>query len=265
MLAETCETSLTLAVVVPWTAKSAVSTFATSSSNVARKIRVSALVGFVAGFSLLSDQASSGDVAAVEAALRPAVSAPVELGPPPTTTLPPADEGAAGEPEPEPEPIAIADPVGLRIETLEVDAPVAAYGVNDRTGEMAVPSNVTEVGWYKFGPSPGEAGSAVLAAHVDLASSGPGVFFDLDTLSEGDRVAVTYDDDSELSFRVVARVTYEKDELPLEVIFSREGPPVLTLITCGGGFNSDIARYDSNIVVYAVPDSGESAIPGDIL
>jgi hypothetical protein len=80
-----------------------------------------------------------------------------------------------------------------------------------------------------------------------------------------DDVVISYEDGSEVSFRVVARVTYEKDELPLEVIFSREGPPVLTLITCGGGFNSNIARYDSNIVVYAVPDSGDGTTPGDRL
>ena len=226
-----------------------------------------ASVGLIAlaGFSLLSNQTSSGDVAAVEDALRPETPAPVELGPPPTTEAPPAnDEDAAGESAPEPEPVPIADPVGLRIDKLDVDAPVDAYGVDQRTGEMAVPDNATDVGWYKFGPSPGETGSAVLAAHVDLASSGPGVFFDLDTLSEGDRIVVSYADGSEMGFRVLARVTYEKEELPLDVIFSREGPPVLTLITCGGGFNRNIARYDSNVVVYAVPDSGGTAIPGDV-
>jgi LPXTG-site transpeptidase (sortase) family protein len=221
----------------------------------------------LAGFSLLRDEASSGDVAAVEDALRPEIPTPVELGPPPTTTATAperqgdTDEAATAEPEMG----SIADPVGLQIDKLDVDAPIDAYGVDERTGEMAVPDNATDVAWYKFGPSPGDAGSAVLAAHVDLASSGPGVFFELQTLNEGDRIVVSYEDGSEMRFRVVARVTYEKDELPLDVIFSRQGPPVLTLITCGGGFNSNIARYDSNVVVYAVPDTGENAIPGDRL
>jgi hypothetical protein len=84
-------------------------------------------------------------------------------------------------------------------------------------------------------------------------------------LEEGDRVAVSYDDGSETGFRVVARVTYDKDELPLDVIFSREGPPVLTLITCGGGFNTNIGSYDSNVVVYAVPDLDDRTTPGDSL
>jgi LPXTG-site transpeptidase (sortase) family protein len=221
----------------------------------------------LAGFSLLRDEISSGDVAAVEDVLRPEIPTPVELGPPPTTTAtaPERQDDTDEAPTVEPETGSTADPVGLRIDKLDVDAPIDAYGVDERTGEMAVPDNATDVAWYKFGPSPGDAGSAVLAAHVDLASSGPGVFFELQTLNEGDRVVVSYEDGSEMRFRVVARVTYEKDELPLDVIFSRQGPPVLTLITCGGGFNSNIARYDSNVVVYAVPDTGENAIPGDRL
>lgn len=219
----------------------------------------------LAGYALLRDEANSGNVAAVEEVLRPDTPAPIDLGPTPTTTLPPGVDDTDSASTPEPELQVFAEPVGLRIDKLDVDAPVNAYGVDQRTGEMAVPDNATDVAWYEFGPSPGEAGSAVLAAHVDLASSGPGVFFDLRTLNEGDNVVVSYDDGSEASFRVVARVKYEKDELPLEVIFSREGPPVLTLITCGGGFNSNIARYDSNIVVYAVPDSGDGTTLGDRL
>jgi hypothetical protein len=51
----------------------------------------------------------------------------------------------------------------------------------------------------------------------------------------------------------VASRTYLKDELPLEAIFSRDGDAVLTLVTCGGGFSASTGRYDSNVVVYAVP------------
>ncbi|MDJ0664844.1 MAG: class F sortase [Acidimicrobiia bacterium] len=224
----------------------------------------------VAVLALLNENRSSGDVAAVEDALRPSttVENPIAATTAPPTTLPAPDpDGQAGEEEPptQPEPEPISVPIGLRIDELEVDAPIGSYGVNQRTGEMDVPDNVTEVGWYRFGPKPGEAGSAVLAAHVDLASSGPGVFYDLQTLEEGDRMSVLYEDGSETQFRVVARVTYEKDELPLDVIFSREGPSVLTLITCGGAFNSNISRYDSNVVVYAVPDTGSELPAGSSL
>ena len=58
---------------------------------------------------------------------------------------------------------------------------------------------------------------------------------------------------AETEFEVVERVQYNKKELPLERIFAKSGDPVLTLITCGGGFNQSLRSYDDNFVVYAVP------------
>jgi LPXTG-site transpeptidase (sortase) family protein len=146
----------------------------------------------------------------------------------------------------------LADPVGLRIERLGVDAPVDPYGIAP-DGQMAIPNNVADVAWYEPGPGPGETGSAVMAAHVALGSQGRGVFYDLKLLEPGDVVYVARSDGSEQAFQVEESVTYLKSELPLESIFSRDGPPVLTLITCGGDLNSSTRRFNSNVVVYAVP------------
>ncbi len=142
-------------------------------------------------------------------------------------------------------------PVVLEIASINVKAPIVPYGVDGETGQMDIPNNVRDVAWYRFGPSPGESGSAVLAAHLDLAGQGPGVFFSLHELEPGERVSIGFDDSSTQMFRVVGRVIYHKDELPLGTIFSREGAPVVTLITCGGGFNDSERSYDSNVVVYA--------------
>ena len=143
-------------------------------------------------------------------------------------------------------------PVGLQIPALGEKAPIILAGVEDN-GDMEIPDNVTDVAWYKFGPSPGESGSAVLAAHVDLIGQGPGVFFELGKLEPGSLIYVDYDDGTTGAFRAEARVVYEKTELPTDAIFSRQGPPVLTLITCGGDFNRSLRSYDSNVVVFAVP------------
>jgi LPXTG-site transpeptidase (sortase) family protein len=156
----------------------------------------------------------------------------------------------------------LADPVGLRIERLGVDAPVDPYGIAP-DGQMAIPSNVADVAWYEPGPGPGETGSAVMAAHVALGSQGRGVFYDLKLLEPGDVVYVVRSDGSEQAFQVEESVTYLKSELPLESIFSREGPPVLTLITCGGDLNSSTRRFNSNVVVYAVPLDTVSPSPAD--
>lgn len=182
--------------------------------------------------------------------------------PAPVVTVPPGDD-AAPQPETGSGSTAEADaqPVGLRIDAIDVQAPVLPYGVDQATRQMAVPDNVTEVAWYEFGPTPGAAGSAVLAAHVDLFGQGPGVFFELGRLDVDDVVHVDFEDGSDRAFRVIARTQYDKDELPTDVIFAKQGPAVLTLITCGGDFSRSDRSYDSNVVVYAVPIDGDEAPP----
>ena len=149
-------------------------------------------------------------------------------------------------------------PVRVKIEAIGVDAVVAALGIDPDNGQMDVPPNVSEVGWYRHGPVPGEAGSSVMAAHVDLSGPGRGVFWSLGELEPGDRIIVDYADGTSAEFSVEARNTYLKTDLPLDAIFARGGTPVLTLVTCGGGFNTSIGRYDSNVVVYAVPETGSA-------
>jgi sortase (surface protein transpeptidase) len=216
------------------------------------------LLGAIALFGFLSASGDAGDVGAVEATLTATSTT--------TSTLHERDHREPA-PEREVQPIWAANdkrlltevatstaavPLGLRIEALGIDAPVGAYGV-DGNGQMDVPDNVTEAGWYKFGPAPGQPGSAVIAAHVDLAGPGRGLFYDLDELEPGDLISVIHADGSVSDFEVFARSVYLKSELPLETIFSRTGSPVLTLITCGGGFSRSANSYDSNVVVYAIP------------
>ncbi len=219
-------------------------------------LALGAALAFVALF-----DTDAGDVEAIESSLvptatlpiAPSVVEPVEVTPPaPGDEIPMVEANQVSSLDQLAE-VTTRTPIGLEIESLGVSAEIAGYGINAQTGQMDVPDNVREVGWYQHGPAPGEPGSSVLAAHVDLKSQGPGVFFDLKTLDPGELINVTFDDGSTQRFQVKARNTYLKDELPLEVIFSRGGAQVLTLITCGGGFSPSAESYDSNVVVYAMP------------
>ncbi len=218
------------------------------------------LIAAVAAYLIVTERDTVGDVGSIEASLsEPAL--PAASAPDPQPTVEPVSDREDSGPSIPVSPGALPDlpeddpilPVGLKLSSINVDAPVVPTGVNPRTGQMAVPSNVRDVAWYEFGSVPGERGSAVLAAHVDLASQGPGVFFNLRTVDEGDIVEVEFSDGTVDVFRVEARTVYQKDELPLDTIFAREGAPVLTLITCGGGFSESSGSYDSNVVVYAIP------------
>ncbi len=143
-------------------------------------------------------------------------------------------------------------PVGLRIDELRVEgAPVVAVGVLD-DGEMEVPS-ASEVGWYRFGSSPGESGTAVLAAHIAY-NGRDGVFRRLSSLNVGAKVVVKMEDGVEIAYRVTAVEQHRKESLPAGV-FAKDGESRLALISCGGSFNPSLRRYDSNVIAYAVPVS----------
>jgi LPXTG-site transpeptidase (sortase) family protein len=144
-------------------------------------------------------------------------------------------------------------PVGLTIDGIDViDAPVIPVGVLDN-GEMEIPGR-NEVGWYRYGPTPGAEGSSVLAAHIAFDNR-PGVFRRLARLELGDLATVTYEDGTTQTFEIIELDQYDKEELPFDRVFSKEGEPVLTLITCGGEFNRSLASYEDNIVAYAIPVS----------
>ena len=157
------------------------------------------------------------------------------------------------EPRPVPVPIETADPIRIKIPALDVTANVIPVGV-DKENAMEIPEDIMEVGWYRFGPAPGSsAGSAVLVAHRDGRIQGRGVFYSLGALNVDDPIIVTDDAGKRMEYRVVARESIPKKKLPIKEVFSAEGAPRLTLITCGGYYDRDNGGYQDNVVVTAVP------------
>ncbi|MGW5559055.1 class F sortase [Micromonospora sp. NPDC003944] len=145
-------------------------------------------------------------------------------------------------------------PVRLLIPEIDVTATVNPVGINERTNEFEVPPSVDQIGWYRYGPGlEAEAGSVVIAGHVDSAKQGRGAFFRLRELDQGDTLTASGSDGEERRYRVVAREEYAKTTIPLERYFARDGKPRLTLITCGGPFDAKARKYRDNIVVTAVP------------
>ncbi|MFI9642106.1 class F sortase [Micromonospora sp. NPDC051925] len=145
-------------------------------------------------------------------------------------------------------------PVKLRIPAIDVTATVNPVGVDQRTGEFDVPPSVDQIGWYRYGPGlEADAGSVVIAGHVDSSEQGKGAFFRLRELDRGDTLTATGADGGQRAYRVVAREEYAKTKIPLDRYFARDGRPRLTLITCGGPFDPKTRHYRDNIVVTAAP------------
>jgi hypothetical protein len=128
--------------------------------------------------------------------------------------------------------------------TSFVDLGVAADGT------ITVPGSADEVGFYTGGPTPGQLGPAVLAAHVD-SKQGPGIFYRLGAVKVGDVVKVGRAEGSTTTFRVDKVATYPKDQFPTEEVYRGDFTrSEIRLVTCGGPFDK-VRHYLDNVVVFA--------------
>jgi hypothetical protein len=153
-------------------------------------------------------------------------------------------------------------PVRLTIGAISVDAPVERVDV-DRDGTLVPPSlrQASRVGWYERGPTPGEAGNAVIVGHVDTAGHGPAVFYLLGKLKPGDAVAVTRRDGSKVVFEVDGVRRFSKHAFPADLVYGPADRSQLRLITCGGTFDRATSTYSENTVITAAMVSWQTA-PG---
>lgn len=187
------------------------------------------------------DSIGSRDLASIQADAD-AQTPSADVSPSPTTVGP---SPAAGTPI----------PVHVKIPAIGVSTKVLPVGL-DENGATAIPSDITKVGWYDLGVAPGaDQGSAVLIGHRDGVVQGHGVFYDLGSLSLGDRVIVLNSAGEQLAYKIVAREFIKKKKLPLDELFAIDGPPRLTLISCGGYYDRNNGGYQENIVVTAVRDT----------
>ncbi|WP_371502328.1 class F sortase [Kitasatospora sp. NBC_00374] len=146
-------------------------------------------------------------------------------------------------------------PTRVRIPSLGVDAPVTELTVN-ATGQLNAPpvDDKNLVGWYRDGAAPGQAGSSVLAGHVDT-KTGPAVFLMLRLLLPGSKVEVDRADGKVVTFTVDSVETFAKDAFPDDRVYADTPDPQLRLITCGGSYDRTKKDYTANVVAFAHLDS----------
>ncbi|WP_225834307.1 class F sortase [Streptomyces sp. NK08204] len=142
-------------------------------------------------------------------------------------------------------------PTRLLIPKIAVNAPFTALTTN-ASGQLQPPpaANTNLVGWYSKGAAPGEAGTSIIAGHVDTATSAA-VFANLDELKAGDRFSVERADGSRADFVVDSAETFEKDKFPSRRVYADAPRPEARLITCAGDYDHSVKDYTENLVVFA--------------
>jgi LPXTG-site transpeptidase (sortase) family protein len=157
-------------------------------------------------------------------------------------TAPPVVAEATPVPVP-----AVFKPREMTIPKIHMAAPIVEVGV-ESDGKMGSPGNGTDIGWWP-GVKPGE-GNALFDAHHDWEGD-HGSFYLLEKLEAGDEIVVSGRWET-TTYRVewVRQVAGDTPEAP--DILAKGHKPVITLITCGGAFNTQTGHHVDRIVVRAV-------------
>ncbi|MFI5673153.1 class F sortase [Streptomyces cellulosae] len=142
-------------------------------------------------------------------------------------------------------------PVRLLIPKISVDAPFTTLAIGP-TGQLEAPPphDTNLVGWYGGGASPGETGTAIIAGHVDTATSAA-VFAGLGELKKGDTFRVVRADRSRASFVVDDVEQFAKDDFPSRRVYGDTPQAQVRLITCAGDYDRTVRDYTDNLVVFA--------------
>jgi LPXTG-site transpeptidase (sortase) family protein len=147
-------------------------------------------------------------------------------------------------------PVDGGSPSRITIPALNIDANVQHVGIA-KSGAVAVPSNFTDVAWYRNGPEPGQAGSALIDGHVDNGLSLAGVFKHLGDAKVGDDIYIETASSTKLHFKITDIEEYPANAVPMTDLTSTTGAPRVALITCEGAWVQSARSYDHRLVVYA--------------
>ena len=146
-----------------------------------------------------------------------------------------------------------SEPESIDIPAIGVESSLQFLGLTEEHTLVVPPPGPTYdiAAWYKHSSTPGALGPSVIYGHVDSATEGPSVFFNLGNLRPGHKVFVTRSDGMRAVFEVDGVRSYPKEEFPTRLVYGRTDHAALRLITCGGPFDSAAGSFLENIVVYA--------------
>jgi Sortase domain len=144
-----------------------------------------------------------------------------------------------------------SQPTRITIPSIGVRAVVVEVG-NTELGSIAAPADdpAGTAGWYGFGPTPGEPGTAIIVGHVDTADRGA-VFKRLREIKTGKAIEIRRADRRVATFTVESVEAFPKTAFPSDRIFGDTGSPRLALITCGGDWVGGDVGYADNVIVFA--------------
>ena len=142
-------------------------------------------------------------------------------------------------------------PRKIEIPNLKKSGCIQRVGI-DQNKAMAVPTNIHVAGWYVNSAVPGEQGVSVIDGHVSGRYEQNAIFANIKDLQKGDVIKVQLGNKSWREFSVVSVDSYSVEQTAKEQMKQLDGVErQLTLITCGGNFDTNSQQYDERVVVRA--------------
>ncbi len=169
--------------------------------------------------------------------------------PPPATTSSIATPPIPLDVQVEPRGMPRSAPKQLRIPVIAVNTGFVELG-KQADGSMEVPKEYDVAGWYRYAPTPGQIGPAVIVGHVDNYL-GAAVFYRLGQLKPGDEIEVDRSDGVTVKFRVDSLKQFDQSAFPTNEVYGNTDYASLRLITCSGQFSRTSGAYSHNTVVFA--------------
>jgi LPXTG-site transpeptidase (sortase) family protein len=142
------------------------------------------------------------------------------------------------------------NPINIKIPAIGVDAAVESTGLTS-DGAVGSPLGPINTAWFNMGPIPGAIGSAIIDGHSGWKDNVSAVFDDLNKLKIGDRIYIEDGTGRVFVFEVKKLKTYHKNDIALDVFWSKDNKSHLNLITCSGEWNIAEDGRDDRIVVFA--------------
>ena len=144
----------------------------------------------------------------------------------------------------------------VAIPALGTTAPVVRVGVGTNN-QMVVPPGAHQVAWLDQGGIPGRTNNIVIAGHISWGGV-PGAFGGIGGLHSGDMVFFSING-KKMTFRISWVCSFVRSSPLAAQIMGYTDAPSLTLITCGGGWDSYAGTHTNRIVARAELVSSEPA------
>jgi sortase (surface protein transpeptidase) len=118
-------------------------------------------------------------------------------------------------------------------------------------GQIAVPDNIYDTGWYDGSARPGQKGAMFIYGHVSSWTA-DGIFYNLKKLVAGDTIAIVRGDNTTYTYKVVATKVYPYNNVDMKQVLAPVDPSKagLNLMTCTGQVIKGTSEFNERLVVF---------------